>query len=106
MREEKRRGKTRSIADVVPQVLERIERKSGGKLPLIAAKWAEIVGEEVARHTVPVSMSNKRLTVEVDDGVWMAELSRFHRKRTIEAVNNSFDKRVIKDISFRPKSRK
>ena len=106
MRKEERRRKTLPIADILPRILEKIERKSGGKLPVIVVEWVEIVGEEVARHTEPVSMNNKRLIVEVDDSVWMAELSRFHRKRMVEAVNNKFGKEIIRDIIFRPKSRK
>ena len=73
MREQQRNRKTLHMGELLPQVLERIEKKAGGKLPVIAAKWPEIMGEEVARHTVPVQLQGGRLTIEVDDSVWMAE---------------------------------
>ena len=103
MREQDRHKKTLHLGELLPRVLERIEKKAGGRLPVIAAKWQEIVGEEVARHTVPVQLQNGRLTIEVDDSVWMAELSRFHRGRMIDAVNGAFEKKSISTMSFRPK---
>ena len=103
MRGRKRRGETSSPREILPEILRKIERKAGGPLPLVAAKWDEAVGEEVGRHTEPVYFRSGKLTVEVDDGVWLAELARFHRGRMIKAVNESMGREVIKEISFRPK---
>ena len=102
MREGKRRRVSVAVGELLPEILEKIEKKSGGRLPRILSKWPGIVGYEVARHTTPVLLRGKRLAVEVDDGVWMAELSRFHRRRIIEAVNRSFGEEVITEIRFRP----
>jgi predicted nucleic acid-binding Zn ribbon protein len=95
---------TVAVGELLPEILEKIEKKSGGKLAHILAKWPEIVGDEVARHTLPVFLRDERLGVEVDDSVWLAELSRFHRRRMIEAVNRSFGKQIISDMRFRPRA--
>jgi hypothetical protein len=100
-----KRGKTTSIADALSRVLDEISRKAGGKLPLIAAKWAEMVGEQVANHTTPSALRGKKFTVEVDDSVWMAELARFHKRRIIDAVNHNLGGAIVDDIVFRPKTK-
>jgi hypothetical protein len=103
MRSGEKRGKTKQIGEVIPALLGRIEKKAGGKFAMLAGSWPEVVGEEVGRHTEPVYMRGGRLTIEVDDAVWMAELSRFHRGRIIEAVNSGIGERVIQEVLFRPK---
>ena len=103
MRRNRKRGQTSSPGEILPDILRQIERKAGGPLPVVAAKWAEAVGEEIARHTSPVYFRSGRLTVEVDDSVWLAELARFHRGRMIKVVNESMGREVIKEISLRPK---
>jgi predicted nucleic acid-binding Zn ribbon protein len=103
LRDAGRRRKTMLVGELLPDVLEAIEKQAGGKLPAIAARWQDTVGEEVARHTTPTFLRSANLTVEVDNAVWMAELSRFHSKRIVDAVNVSFEKEVIRSITFRPK---
>jgi hypothetical protein len=102
-REKKKRGKTATISDILPQIIEAISKKAGGRLPLIAVKWSEIVGEQVANHTTPSGLRGKQLMIDVDDSVWMAELARFHKRRIMDAVNHNLEGAIVNEIIFRPK---
>ena len=102
-RKEPKRGKTKAMGDVLPLLIEKISKKVGGMLPVIILRWEETVGEQVARHTTPTALRGKKLTVEVDDSVWMAELARFHKRRILDSVNHRLEGAIVDEIIFRPK---
>jgi len=102
-RKEPQRGETTAVGDILPRLIKGISKKAGGFLPLIATKWKEIVGEQVANHTTPASLTGTKLIIEVDDSVWMAELARFHKRRIIDAINHDLEGKITDEISFRPK---
>lgn len=97
------RGGTVAVGDILPQIIRQISSKAGGFLPVILCKWEEIVGTAVANHTKPSSLKGKNLYIEVDDSVWMAELSRFHKRRIIDSINHNFEGKIIEEVIFIPK---
>ncbi|PZV17047.1 MAG: hypothetical protein DCF20_07845 [Pseudanabaena sp.] len=69
---------------------------------LIVEKWAEIVGESVAKQTCPIGVYQKALQVAVSNSVWSQALT-FERIRILAKVNALFDssnKLTIVDIHF------
>ena len=40
----------------------------------VFGRWADAVGDAVARHVQPVKLEGTRLTVEVDDPAWATQL--------------------------------
>lgn len=45
-------------------------RQVGG----VFGRWAEAVGDDVARHVQPVRLDGRTLTVEVDDAAWATQV--------------------------------
>ena len=43
-------------------------------LDTVFGRWSEIVGDDVAAHTRPVSIEGDRLTIEADDPTWASEV--------------------------------
>jgi len=41
----------------------------------LRARWAEVVGEQVAARSEPIKLENGRLTIRVESGPWAAELA-------------------------------
>lgn len=103
MAERGRYGKTVTTGDILPEILKKIEKKAGGKLAVLSATWGELVGEDVSRHTEPCYLRGRRLSVEVDDSIWMSELSRFHKRTMIEAINKGLEEDILDNIVFRLK---
>ncbi len=63
-------------------------------------RWNEIVGEQIARVTVPVRVEGETLVVHVTSSVWRNELV-FLKRELIAKVNKAVQKDLIKDIIFR-----
>ena len=70
----------------VGDVLQRVMRK---KLPYgvadfqtISARWPEIAGAVAAKHTVPLSFSNKTLFIEVEHPAYLASV----RTKAVQAA--------------------
>ena len=70
----------------VGDVLQRVMRK---KLPdgvadfrTIAARWTDIAGAVAAKHTTPLSISNKTLFIEVEHPAYLASV----RTRTVQTA--------------------
>lgn len=97
------RGNTIAVGEILPQIIRQISSNAGGFLPVILCKWEEIVGTAVASHTRPSSLRGRKLYIEVDDSVWMAELARFHKKRIIDAINHNLEGKITEEIIFIPK---
>jgi predicted nucleic acid-binding Zn ribbon protein len=69
---------------------------------LIAEKWAEIVGDSVAKQTSPIGVYQKTLQVAVSSAVWSQALS-FERIRILAKVNalvGGSSNLAITDIHF------
>jgi predicted nucleic acid-binding Zn ribbon protein len=69
---------------------------------LIVEKWAEIVGESVAKQTCPIGVYQKSLQVAVSNSVWSQALT-FERVRILAKVNALFGVAgtiAIADIHF------
>ena len=70
----------------VGDVLQRVMRK---KLPdgvadfrIISNRWAEIAGAVAAKHTTPLSITNKTLFIEVEHPAYLASV----RTKTVQAA--------------------
>lgn len=69
---------------------------------LIVEKWAEIVGESVAKQTCPLGIYQKSLQVAVSSAVWSQALT-FERVRLLAKINTllgSANGLTILDIHF------
>jgi predicted nucleic acid-binding Zn ribbon protein len=66
----------------------------------VITSWAEVVGEQIARVTVPERFENGVLFVGVSRAPWRTELS-MKRREIIEKLNKRAKANVVKDIRFR-----
>ena len=73
-------------AQPVGDVLQRVMRK---KLPhgiadfrTIQNRWKDIAGEVAAKHTMPISFSNKTLLIEVEHPAYLASV----RSKTVQSA--------------------
>ncbi len=53
----------------------------------VFARWAELVGDEVARHVTPESFSDGVLTVRTDSTAWAAQL-KYLAPELVRRLNN------------------
>ena len=61
--------------------------------------WANVVGENISKNTIPVDVQHGILTIKTETPVWRQEL-HFQKKTIVENLNKKLNKKVIKDIRF------
>ena len=66
----------------------------------VLTAWSDVVGEQIARVTVPDRIENGVLYVRVTTAPWRAELS-MKRFDILKKVNRAAGADVVKDIRFR-----
>ena len=70
------------------------ERLAGGH---VFGKWAKLVGEDVAQHAKPITLSEGELTVQADSTAWATQLRLLQReliKRIAAGVGDGVVKRL------------
>ncbi len=70
---------------------------------VLKGQWKNLMGERIARNSLPSGFQDGILQVETSDERWLEELSRFSediRKR----INAFFGKEVVRTIRFTQKS--
>jgi predicted nucleic acid-binding Zn ribbon protein len=91
--------KPRALGDVLGELLQHYGIADRVKEFEAVNCWAEVVGEQVARHTKARDVRDGSLIVEVSSSAWRNEL--FYLKADlIEQVNKRIGKKIIHDILF------
>lgn len=67
---------------------------------LLAAGWAEIVGEDVARHCCPARVAAETLTIVTRSSAWSQQLT-FFEERILKAVQARLPQIPIRRIRFK-----
>jgi predicted nucleic acid-binding Zn ribbon protein len=84
--------------------LEELVRRLGMTKTLsqydVLTSWQDIVGEQIARVTVPERIHNGILFITVATASWREELS-MRRKEILERINKAAGKNSVKEIRFR-----
>jgi predicted nucleic acid-binding Zn ribbon protein len=74
-------GRDREVREPAPvsEAMGRLvaERGWGERMALgrLKARWADIVGQQVAARSEPIRLEDGRLTIRVESGAWAAELA-------------------------------
>jgi predicted nucleic acid-binding Zn ribbon protein len=66
----------------------------------ILTSWGEIVGEQIARVSIPERIEHGTLFVSVSSAPWRTELS-MRRLELLERINRAVGRKIIKEIRFR-----
>lgn len=68
------------------------EHLAGGE---VFARWAQLVGEDVAEHTKPLGLQNGELTVQADSTAWATQL-RLLQRQLIAMIAKGIGHGVVK----------
>lgn len=63
------------------------------------ACWAEIIGNNNAKHCGPVKLERRILTLQVDSSVWSNQFL-YYKSQFIRQINNFMGTDYVKDIKF------
>jgi len=75
-----------SLASALDALLDRLGADTASAISGVFGEWAQIVGEQVAKHVTPIKLERGRLIVEVDDPSWATQM-RFLESQLIEKIH-------------------
>ena len=93
-----------SLKELLKQVLPPGARERVYSVELIHKRWAEAVGDELARRSEPEALSQGVLTVRVIDPVWGKMIYKL-QDRIIPALNRAVGSSLVRRINFTKRSR-
>lgn len=70
------------------------DKLAGGR---VFDRWASLVGEDVAEHTTPVSLTDGELTVQAQSTAWATQL-RLLRRQLLQRIADGVGRDVVKRI--------
>ena len=73
---------TQPVGDVLQRVMRKKLPEGVADFRTIAARWTDIAGAVAAKHTTPLSISNKTLFIEVEHPAYLASV----RTRTVQTA--------------------
>ena len=75
-----------SLANALDALLDRLGADTASAISGVFGEWAQIVGEQVAKHVTPIKLERGKLIVEVDDPSWATQM-RFLEPQLIEKLH-------------------
>jgi hypothetical protein len=99
------RPPARSLSEILPEVMSSIGMRENDLLIRIRERWPELVGPDAARETLPQTVRQGCLFVEVASPTWRFVLETQHRHRLQARLRQEFPD-DIQDIRFVPKGRR
>ena len=93
-------GKVTPIGEIVKNVFREIE---GGKTLIredVENCWKQLVGEDGFKHSRPVTLRKRVLTVSVDSSGWLQEIS-MKQRALLKRLKMTFGKDKISKINFK-----
>jgi predicted nucleic acid-binding Zn ribbon protein len=66
----------------------------------VLTSWSTLVGDRIARVTVPERIERGVLTVSVASAAWRSELS-MRRREILDTIHRTTGEKIVKEIRFR-----
>ena len=95
------RDRCQSVGEAIHQLVRSLGLAELLDEEQIRTAWREIVGDFLATHSLPESMRDSVLTVQVFQPTVRYELERNWKRRVLEKLQQRFGKTTIRDVRFR-----
>lgn len=92
-------GQIRGLKGLIGEWSEQPKVRGGLREAMIAVRWAEIVGEDLARQAEPGRLDRGTLFVAVPDSAWRHQLL-YMRRQLIGRINAAVGEGTVKTIRF------
>lgn len=92
--------RTKSTADLLPQVMQKLGLKERMQETEVRAAWKTLVGDFNATHSCPISLRDGILSVHVLQPALRYEMER-SRSEILRKLKQRFGPRAIRELRFR-----
>lgn len=98
---EKNGSTSRSIRQLLPQLLEKITQAQKTRPDLVLAAWPEVIGAKLAPMTEAVSFIEGTLLVKVKNAALYSLLVQYEKTRLLNHLKQKFPNVKVQNIIFR-----
>ena len=88
------------IGDLVKKIVKGSARRGARTRAEAQAKWAEVVGPEIAAHTRVTGYERRVLRIGVDSSALLAELAGFYKEGILESLQSGERPLPAVDVRF------
>ena len=88
------------VADVLKDLFGKLEKNKGFFKEEIEATWEKVAGQKAFKHSRPVSLRKKILSIYVDSSVWMEELT-LKKRFLLKGLRKELGREKIEEIRFK-----
>ena len=96
-----RRNTAKSVATVLPQVVESLGLERRRADAEIVKVWNNLLDPNITAHAQPVNLVRGTLFVSVVQSTWLDEIVRYRRREILDRLQHAFGRDVVKRISYR-----
>lgn len=89
-----------SLADILPQVISKMQGEGRPSLETIRKEWRRLAGLKAAHHSWPKSLTRGQLLIEVENSGWMYTLNLM-REKLLDGLAGSLGPHQMKELRFR-----
>ncbi|MFM8627891.1 MAG: DUF721 domain-containing protein, partial [Candidatus Nanopelagicus sp.] len=62
------------------------------------SNWAQVVGDEIAHHTTPISLVDGRLTIQSSSSAWATQM-RLMQQELLKTISNSAPGALVEELN-------
>lgn len=96
----RRKSEPVRVGSLLPRVLEDLGLGAAHTAMALQARWADIVGEEVAAHSTPDVLRGRTLDVAVDSSAWSHALT-LRREELLAGLREALGEAAPQELRFR-----
>lgn len=96
-----RPDRVQNVADLLPNVMQKLGLKERLQETEVRAAWRELVGDFNAEHSCPIALRDGTLFVHVLQPALHYEMERVNKAEILRKLKRRFGGRVIRDLRFR-----
>jgi predicted nucleic acid-binding Zn ribbon protein len=89
----------RPIASILNELVEQRDWKQGVAEGTLFTQWSEVVGDEIAEHTTPISIAEGHLTIQASSTAWASQLTVISQQ-LLASISKSAPGALVESISI------
>jgi len=87
-----------SLQSVLSEVIAGRNWSQGVAEGNLFSNWAQVVGDEIAHHTTPISLADGRLTIQSSSSAWATQM-RLIQQELLKTISNSAPGALVEELN-------
>ncbi len=98
---DKTKSSARKLSDLLPEIMQVIEKNKRQNPTAVLAYWKEVIGKELFPMTKAVKLEKGILFVKVKSSTLFSLLKQYEKHKLLKKIQKKFTAKVVRDLSFK-----